>query len=74
MSDNKLWAVHVQGPDDVHACESREVAEATANALNKMIDHVSSPMSPICRATVIEWPYTKEEWLKELQNMPEVQG
>ncbi len=74
MNTDKLWAVHVQGPDDVYACESKEDADATAKTLNQIINQVASPMSPICKATVIEWPYAKEGWLKELRKPSEVQG
>jgi len=69
MNTDKLWAVHVQGPDDVYACESKEEADETAKILNLIINQVPSPMWTICKATVIEWPYAKEEWLKELRKI-----
>jgi len=72
MNTDKLWAVHVQGPDDVYACESKEQADATAKTFNQIINQVPSPMWTICKATVIEWPYAKEEWLKELRKIQEV--
>ncbi|MHB1641807.1 MAG: hypothetical protein ACYCS8_03985 [Acidithiobacillus sp.] len=74
MNTDKLWAVHVQGPDDVYACESKEDADATAKTLNQIINQVASPMPPLCKATVIEWPHAKEDWLKELRKPSEVQG
>ncbi len=67
MSAGELWAVHIQGPDDVIACVDRESADSLALELNKIIEQVSSPMSPNCAATVIEWPYGLNEWVADLE-------
>jgi hypothetical protein len=64
MSDKqKMWAVQVNGPDDVHACADREVADALALVLNRQIQrHGPMPGSPAVVAEVIEWPYGYEAW------------
>ena len=63
MSAGTLWAVHIEGPDDVLACIDKDVADATAEALNKIIEQVSTPMWPRCVASVIEWPYDMAAWV-----------
>ncbi len=67
MSAVTLWAVHVEGPDDVIACIDKDAAGATAHALNEIIERVSSPMSPRCVASVIEWPYGMDAWVAALE-------
>jgi hypothetical protein len=64
MSDQqKIWAVQVNGPDDVHACADREVADALALVLNRQIQrHGPMPGFPAVVAEVIEWPYGYEAW------------
>jgi hypothetical protein len=58
----KMWAVHVQGPDDLHACPDRDVADALALLLNNQFQRDASPGCPLMVATVTEWPYGYEEW------------
>ena len=67
MSAGTLWAVHIEGPDDVIACIDRDAADATAEALNKIIEQASTPMSPRCVASVIEWPYEMAAWVAALE-------
>ena len=67
MSATKLWAVHVQGPDDVIACVDRESADSLALELNKIIKQVSSSRFPNCVCTVIEWPYGMNKWVADLE-------
>lgn len=60
-----LWAVNVQGPDDVYPCESRLAALEMANTLNASFiaqqeqDH--HEYDPIMRAVVIPWEHSPEE-------------
>ena len=61
MSAGTLWAVHIEGPDDVIACIDRD------EALNKIIEQVSTPMWPRCVASVIECPYEMAAWVAALE-------
>lgn len=60
--DTKMWAVHVQGPDDIHACPDREVADALALLLNRQFERYNNQNDPVMTAAVIEWPYGYESW------------
>lgn len=61
-----LWAVHVQGPDDIVAEASRESADRNATALNdwyaaRTKDDDFDPVTfPRIHAEVIPWPYSRE--------------
>jgi hypothetical protein len=61
-----LWAVHVQGPDDIVAEQSRESADRNAAILNQWYeDRTKEPdfdpkVFPRIHAEVIEWPYARE--------------
>lgn len=63
FTDNK-WAVHISGPDDLHAAESFEVANQKAYEINKQLIELhkddSDPdykYTPIIYASVMLWPY-----------------
>lgn len=63
--DGKLWAMHVPGPDDVYACESKAAAEQRAREHNDAIRKVELArqfgMEPATiEARVIEWPHSAE--------------
>lgn len=61
-----LWAVHVQGPDDIVAEESRESADRNAAALNQWYENRTKDPDfdprtfPRIHAEVIEWPYERD--------------
>jgi hypothetical protein len=55
-----LYAVHVQGPDDIIAAPSKREAEILANKLNEFFAEISrgkAPAAPTIEAVVITWPY-----------------
>jgi hypothetical protein len=55
-----LYAVHVQGPDDIIAAPSKREAEVLAEKLNAFFVEMaqkSGPASPLIEAVVITWPY-----------------
>jgi hypothetical protein len=56
--DEKLWCVHIEGPDDLVAAPSKELAEEAAKHMNA---HFSQNfVDPILRAVVIEWIHSPE--------------
>jgi hypothetical protein len=59
-----MWAVHIVGPDDVHAAPDRQIADAFCLVLNRQFDRHKSygGDEPTLRAEVIEWPYGYEDW------------
>lgn len=64
MTDAGLWAVHVHGPDDVLAAESREDAETEAREINEWwathrAEHPATPgISPNLHAVAEPWPFS----------------
>lgn len=70
-----LWAVHVQGPDDVLAMASHEAAEKHAGDLNAWwVKHCAefpdeTGMRPNLRAVVIPWDGTPEHHAAELERL-----
>ena len=62
FSATTMWAVHVQGPDDMHACPDREVADALALLLNRQFAKHTDPNDPQMKAEVVAWPYGYEAW------------
>jgi len=60
VDNTKMWAVHVDGPDDVHAVPDREIADAACVALNCSFKRAG--LADMCRAEVIEWPHGYESW------------
>lgn len=63
-AENELWAMHVQGPDDVWAAPSKERAEAAAIRLNdfwaEKIASKNDPDFPMINAVVIPWSSSPE--------------
>ena len=64
-----MWAVHVQGPDDLHACHDREVADAVALLLNRQFRRRVKPDDPSMTAEVVPWPYSYESWKAESEQL-----
>lgn len=72
----ELWAIHIQGPDDLFAMPSKEAAESHAEILNKEFKARKSDRGenyPTITVAVIPWPGSAEshasnmaEHLKEL--------
>jgi hypothetical protein len=60
-----LWAVHVQGPDDIIATSDKAEAEKYAAGLNDWYEQRSKEPDfdpktfPRVHAEVIEWPYAQ---------------
>lgn len=77
MTDsNKMWAVHVSGPDDLHACPSKEFADAFAEMMNRQFDAQSVATGgrlPLMVANVVPWPYDYETWKTESEKFQEQQ-
>jgi hypothetical protein len=69
---NELWAMHVQGPDDLWAAPSKERAEAAAIRLNdfwaERIASKNDPDFPIINAVVIPWNSTPESHAEAVKN------
>lgn len=63
-----LWAVHVQGSDDIVPQSSREAADHFKGVLDaRDIENADKPMHPKFTAKVIEWPGTREEHAQALR-------
>ncbi len=72
-----LWAVHVQGPDDIIAEPSKATAEQNAAALNAWYEKRSQEPDfdpetfPRIHAEVIAWPYAREAHAEALTRQAE---
>lgn len=54
----QLWAVHVEGPDDIHPAASKEAAEKHAREINEWeAKREKHPLDPIIRAVVVPWEW-----------------
>lgn len=74
--DEKLWCLHVEGPDDIYAAPSLQAAEERAKALNawwaEKIAAEPSPHWPSFKAVAKEWHYGAAEHAKDLPHWDEV--
>ena len=68
-SATEMFAVHVIGPDDLHACPDREVAEALALLLNRQFSRYKSAQDVGMRALVVPWPHGYETWKAESEQI-----
>jgi hypothetical protein len=73
MSDT-LWAVHVEGPDDILAMPDRATADIKADEINGIAQMLrnrpdASPNDPRISAKVIEWDGTAEEHAEYLAEL-----
>ncbi len=64
-----MWAVHVEGPDDLHACQDRETAEALSLVLNLQFARHTNPDDPPMTAKVVKWPYGYETWKADSEQL-----
>lgn len=72
----ELWAVHVQGPDDILAAASKEAADKQAAEINAAFQQFqrragASDFDPRWHAVVARWDGTAEEharYLAELES------
>lgn len=55
-TESQLWALLIDGPDEMHPAPSQEEAEATAAALNR----IPALRRAGCTAKAIPWPYIPE--------------
>lgn len=71
----ELWAVHIEGPDDIEAASSREAADARADELNAWAarKHVADD-GIVFLAKVVAWPYSTEAHAEDLRKMGYTEG
>lgn len=73
MSDQKLYALFVPGPDEVWAMPSRKGAEEAADKHNLAMDKAAldNPLySPLCefKARACEWMHSAEEHAESMRD------
>lgn len=67
-----LWAVHVQGSDDIIPQASRKAADQFKSLLDDLdAENAARPMYPKCSAVIVEWPGTREEHAEALRREAE---
>lgn len=59
-----LYAVHIQGPDEIIAAPSERDAKALADKMNAWISERIKEF--YCEAVVIKWPYAPASHAEEL--------
>lgn len=72
-----LWALHVEGPDDLYAAPSQEAAEKRAVEFNawwtarRAAGETRSEFAPTVNAVAVPWPYTPEAHAEDLPDWEE---
>ena len=74
-----LWAIHVEGPDDVVAMPDEATARRHAKAINELYERFArrpdaSPVDGRWDASVIEWPFHAHEHAGELARLKQEGG
>ena len=69
MTENQMWAVHVIGPDDLHACPDREAADALALLLNRQLARSPGAQDAGMHVNVVLWPHGYETWKAESEQL-----
>ena len=64
-----MWAVHVEGPDDLYVCFDRETAEALTLVLNRQFERHTKQDDPPMTAKVVKWPYGYEAWKADSEQL-----
>jgi hypothetical protein len=78
----ELWAVHVEGPDDMLAMPDRSFAESYAQTINALYERFTQRpdhdayLDPRWHGVVVPWPYSAESHAESLteqaeENVPE---
>jgi hypothetical protein len=65
-----LYAVHIQGPDEIIAAPGKREAKALADKWNPYFVEMAQkfgPAAPIIEAVVIKWPYEPVEHENDLE-------
>lgn len=60
MTDTQLWALLIEGPDDLYAMPSRKDAEAHANILRPHFERISAGRDIVLNPKVVPWPHSAE--------------
>lgn len=76
MNDSTLWAVHISGPDDIHAAPSHEEATARAAQINEWYSarENKSENDPLLEAAVTPWPYDAATHAADLLKWHDLDG
>lgn len=60
MTDHRtMWAIHIEGPDDLYAVPDKEIADAAAVVLNAQCEREGLSAGAVA---VVEWPFSREAW------------
>ena len=66
-TESKLWAVHLEGPDDVYPAPTKEEAEAACTLINAAVARQTGRSeAPMVTAKAIVWPGSIEAWANEV--------
>lgn len=71
MTEPELWAVHIEGPDDVIACADRAEADTRAAEINQAWAQFrqrpdASDNDPRWHAVVVPWTYGSDDHAEEV--------
>lgn len=66
----ELWALHIEGPDDILAAPSKEAAEERARQLNEIWAKAEAAQPsenwPVMNAVVVPWTGSAENHARDL--------
>lgn len=67
MNKTTLWAVHIEGPDDIFAMPSESAAQEHCDILNRHWEKRNqNAIGPFLTAKVVPWPYTAEAHAQDM--------
>lgn len=69
QDNSRLWAVHIEGPDDVQAAPSWIAADNAARAVTARMEEVGG--APECKGVVTLWPFDAPAHADDLTHWPE---
>lgn len=60
MTDTRLWALLIEGPDDLYAMPSWKDANAHANILRSHFERISAEKDVTLVPNVVPWPHSAD--------------
>jgi hypothetical protein len=64
----RLWCIHIEGPDDFIAAASQEAAQHEVSAINAYLERFENGhRASAAHAVVMEWPFTAESHARSLE-------
>lgn len=67
MTQKQLWALLIEGPDDLYAMPSRKDAEAHVTILSPHFERINGNSGVTLNPKVVPWPYSPESHAENME-------